>query len=51
MKLLETYLLMNLNLQSISGVDDRSCTAPAEVQEEDRLRLLLQHLALSPSEC
>jgi hypothetical protein len=39
---------MNLNLQSILGVDDRRCTAPAEVQEEDRLRLLLQHSTLSP---
>jgi hypothetical protein len=26
---------MDPNLQSISGVDDRSCTAPAEVQEEE----------------
>jgi hypothetical protein len=29
-------------------VDDRRCTAPAEVQEEDRLRILLQHSTLSP---
>jgi hypothetical protein len=27
---------MNLNLQSISGVDDQSCTAPAKVRREDR---------------
>jgi hypothetical protein len=29
-------------------VDDRRCTAPTEVQEEDRLRLQLQHSTLSP---
>jgi hypothetical protein len=29
-------------------VDDRRCTVPAEVQEEDRLRLLLHHSTLSP---
>jgi hypothetical protein len=39
---------MNSNIQSIPGVDDRRCTAPAEVQEEDRLRLLLQQSTLSP---
>jgi hypothetical protein len=39
---------MNPNLQSIPGVDDRRCAAPAEVQEEDQLRLLLQHSTLSP---
>jgi hypothetical protein len=39
---------MNLNIQSILGVDDRRCTATAEVEEEYRLRLLLQHLNLSP---
>jgi hypothetical protein len=39
---------MNPNIQCIPSVDDRRCTAPAEVQEEDRLRLLLQHSTLSP---
>jgi hypothetical protein len=35
-------------LTSIPGLDDWRCTAPAEVQEEDRLWLLLQHSTLSP---
>jgi hypothetical protein len=29
-------------------VDDRNCTTPIEVQEEDRLQLLHQHSTLSP---